>query len=111
MNINKKIISVFLAINVVLTLLAGVLPVGAEKKAINVSSTLYGAIEGVTPLLNVDFESQNHGVGTQFYGGMFVGKVEEIAKYGFKNSGVGKEGIKYAVSEMTKTKLIGLNLR
>ena len=30
---------------------------------------------------------------------------------GFKNSGVGKEGIKYAVEEMTKTKLIGLNLR
>ena len=30
---------------------------------------------------------------------------------GFKNSGIGKEGIKYAVDEMTKTKLIGLNLR
>ena len=30
---------------------------------------------------------------------------------GFKNSGCGKEGIKYAVEEMTKTKLIGLNLR
>lgn len=30
---------------------------------------------------------------------------------GFKNSGTGKEGIKYAVEDMTKTKLIGLNLR
>lgn len=30
---------------------------------------------------------------------------------GFKNSGMGKEGIKYAVEDMTKTKLIGLNLR
>ncbi|KZX16026.1 lactaldehyde dehydrogenase [Methanobrevibacter curvatus] len=30
---------------------------------------------------------------------------------GFKNSGVGKEGVKYAIDEMTKTKLIGLNLR
>ena len=30
---------------------------------------------------------------------------------GFKNSGIGKEGIKYAVEDMTKTKLIGLNLR
>lgn len=30
---------------------------------------------------------------------------------GFKNSGTGKEGIKYAVGEMTKSKLIGLNLR
>lgn len=30
---------------------------------------------------------------------------------GFKNSGIGKEGIKYAVEEMTKSKLIALNLR
>ena len=30
---------------------------------------------------------------------------------GFKMSGMGKEGVKYAVEDMTKTKLIGLNLR
>ncbi|MDR3290843.1 MAG: aldehyde dehydrogenase family protein [Methanobrevibacter sp.] len=30
---------------------------------------------------------------------------------GFKLSGVGKEGVKYAVEDMVKTKLIGLNLR
>lgn len=30
---------------------------------------------------------------------------------GFKLSGMGKEGIKYAVEDMTRTKLIGLNLR
>ncbi|WP_409199783.1 lactaldehyde dehydrogenase [Methanobrevibacter sp. DSM 116169] len=30
---------------------------------------------------------------------------------GFKDSGVGKEGIKYAVEDMCRTKLIGLNLR
>ena len=30
---------------------------------------------------------------------------------GFKDSGVGKEGIKYAVEDMCKTKLIGFNLR
>ncbi|MCL2157167.1 MAG: lactaldehyde dehydrogenase [Methanobrevibacter sp.] len=30
---------------------------------------------------------------------------------GFKLSGIGKEGIKYAVEDMTKTKLIGMNLR
>lgn len=30
---------------------------------------------------------------------------------GFKMSGMGKEGVKYAVENMTKTKLIGMNLR
>lgn len=30
---------------------------------------------------------------------------------GFKMSGMGKEGVKYAVEDMTKTKLIGMNLR
>ena len=30
---------------------------------------------------------------------------------GFKSSGIGKEGIKYAVKDMTRTKLIGMNLR
>lgn len=30
---------------------------------------------------------------------------------GFKMSGIGKEGIKYAVDDMTKTKLIAMNLR
>jgi lactaldehyde dehydrogenase len=30
---------------------------------------------------------------------------------GFKMSGIGKEGVKYAVEDMTRTKLIGMNLR
>jgi len=30
---------------------------------------------------------------------------------GFKFSGIGKEGVKYAVEDMTRTKLIGMNLR
>ena len=49
-------------------------------------------------------------------GSVFVNKqstfrTDNMPFGGFKNSGVGKEGIKYAVEEMTKTKLIGLNLR
>ena len=49
-------------------------------------------------------------------GSVFVNKqstfrTDNMPFGGFKNSGVGKEGIKYGVSEMTKTKLIGLNLR
>lgn len=49
-------------------------------------------------------------------GAVFVNKqstfrTDNMPFGGFKNSGCGKEGIKYAVEEMTKTKLIGLNLR
>ena len=49
-------------------------------------------------------------------GSVFVNKqstfrTDNMPFGGFKNSGTGKEGVKYAVEEMTKTKLIGLNLR
>lgn len=49
-------------------------------------------------------------------GSVFVNKqstfrTDNMPFGGFKLSGTGKEGVKYAVDEMTKTKLIGLNLR
>ena len=48
-------------------------------------------------------------------GSVFVNKAstfrtDNMPFGGFKNSGVGKEGIKYAVEDMTRTKLIGFNL-
>ena len=49
--------------------------------------------------------------GTVFINKQSTFRTDNMPFGGFKNSGVGKEGIKYAVSEMTKTKLIGLNLR
>ena len=49
--------------------------------------------------------------GTVFVNKQSTFRTDNMPFGGFKNSGVGKEGIKYAVSEMTKTKLIGLNLR
>ena len=50
-------------------------------------------------------------VGTVFVNKQSTFRTDNMPFGGFKNSGVGKEGIKYAVEEMTKTKLIGLNLR
>ena len=49
-------------------------------------------------------------------GAVFVNKqstfrTDNMPFGGFKNSGTGKEGVKYALEEMTKTKLIGLTLR
>ena len=49
--------------------------------------------------------------GTVFVNKQSTFRTDNMPFGGFKNSGVGKEGIKYAVKEMTKTKLIGLNLR
>ncbi|RAP46736.1 MAG: lactaldehyde dehydrogenase [Methanosphaera sp. rholeuAM6] len=48
-------------------------------------------------------------------GSVFVNKAstfrtDNMPFGGFKNSGTGKEGIKYAVEDMTRTKLIGFNL-
>ena len=49
--------------------------------------------------------------GTVFINKQSTFRTDNMPFGGFKNSGVGKEGIKYAVEEMTKTELIGLNLR
>ena len=49
--------------------------------------------------------------GTVFINKQSTFRTDNMPFGGFKNSGVGKEGIKYAVLDMTKTKLIGLNLR
>ena len=49
--------------------------------------------------------------GTVFVNKQSTFRTDNMPFGGFKNSGCGKEGIKYAVDEMTKTKLIGLNLR
>lgn len=49
--------------------------------------------------------------GTVFVNKQSTFRTDNMPFGGFKNSGVGKEGIKYAIDEMTKTKLIGLNLR
>ena len=50
-------------------------------------------------------------VGTVFINKQPTFRTDNMPFGGFKNSGTGKEGIKYAVEEMTKSKLIGLNLR
>ena len=49
--------------------------------------------------------------GTVFVNKQSTFRTDNMPFGGFKSSGSGKEGIKYAVEEMTKTKLIGLNLR
>ena len=93
---------------------APIIRVKSIDEAIEIANdTEYGLQAGV---FTSDYASAMRCVSEIEAGTVFVNKqstfrTDNMPFGGFKNSGVGKEGIKYAVEEMTKTKLIGLNLR
>ena len=93
---------------------APIIRVSSLEEAIQIAnSTEYGLQAGV---FTNNYKNAMKCVNEIDAGSVFVNKqstfrTDNMPFGGFKNSGVGKEGIKYAVSEMTKTKLIGLNLR
>lgn len=83
-------------------------------EAINVANdTDYGLQAGVftSDYANAMRCASEIEAGTVFINKQSTFRTDNMPFGGFKNSGVGKEGVKYAVDEMTKTKLIGLNLR
>jgi lactaldehyde dehydrogenase len=94
--------------------IAPIIRVKDLNEAIEVANdTEYGLQAGV---FTSDYSSamrcaQEIEAGTVFVNKQSTFRTDNMPFGGFKNSGVGKEGIKYAVDEMTKTKLIGLNLR
>ena len=94
--------------------IAPIIRVKDLDEAISVANdTEYGLQAGV---FTSDYSSamrcaQEIEAGTVFVNKQSTFRTDNMPFGGFKNSGVGKEGIKYAVEEMTKTKLIGLNLR
>ncbi len=94
--------------------IAPIIRVNSLDEAIQVANdTEYGLQAGV---FTSDYASAMRCANEIESGTVFINKqstfrTDNMPFGGFKNSGVGKEGIKYAVEEMTKTKLIGLNLR
>ena len=94
--------------------IAPIIRVDSLDEAIEVANdTEYGLQAGV---FTSDYNAAMRCVREIESGTVFVNKqstfrTDNMPFGGFKNSGIGKEGIKYAVEEMTKTKLIGLNLR
>lgn len=94
--------------------IAPIIRVNGVEEAIKVANdTDYGLQAGV---FTNDYYSamkcaNEIDAGTVFINKQSTFRTDNMPFGGFKNSGVGKEGIKYAVEEMTKTKLIGLNLR
>nr|WP_295160102.1 lactaldehyde dehydrogenase [uncultured Methanobrevibacter sp.] len=103
-----------LVINETFGPVAPIMRVNGVDEAIKVANdTEYGLQAGV---FTADYENAMRCANEIEAGTVFVNKqstfrTDNMPFGGFKNSGVGKEGIKYAVEEMTKTKLIGLNLR
>ena len=93
---------------------APIIRVNGVDEAIEVANgTEYGLQAGVFTESYSDAMkcAQQIEAGTVFVNKQSTFRTDNMPFGGFKNSGVGKEGIKYAVEEMTKTKLIGLNLR
>ncbi len=93
---------------------APIIRVNSLEEAISVANdTEYGLQAGVfTESYSSAMKcAQEIEAGTVFINKQSTFRTDNMPFGGFKNSGVGKEGIKYAVEEMTKTKLIGLNLR
>ena len=93
---------------------APIIRVSSVDEAIKIANqTDYGLNAGVFT------ESYSNGLrcaneieaGTVFINKQSTFRTDNMPFGGFKYSGTGKEGIKYAVNEMTKDKLIGLNLR
>ena len=93
---------------------APIIRVNSVEEAIRVANnTEYGLQAGVFTenYSNAMKCAQEIEAGTVFINKQSTFRTDNMPFGGFKNSGVGKEGIKYAVGEKTKTKLIGLNLR
>ncbi|MDR2544599.1 MAG: aldehyde dehydrogenase family protein [Methanobrevibacter sp.] len=77
------------------------------------NSSDYGLQAGVfTENINNALKCANEiEAGTVFVNKQSTFRTDNMPFGGFKLSGIGKEGVKYAVEDMVKTKLIGLNLR
>lgn len=93
---------------------APIIRVSSVDEAIKVANcTDYGLQAGVYTenLKNGLRCAEEIEAGTVFVNKQPTFRTDNMPFGGFKNSGTGKEGVRYAVSEMTKDKLIGLNLR
>jgi lactaldehyde dehydrogenase len=94
--------------------IAPIIRVSDVDEAIKVANdTEYGLQAGVftSDYANAMRCASEIEAGTVFINKQSTFRTDNMPFGGFKNSGVGKEGMKYAVEEMTKTKLIALNLR
>ena len=94
--------------------IAPIIRVNGVEEAIKVANeSKYGLQSGVyTENIHDGLKCANEiQTGTVFINKQSTFRTDNMPFGGFKLSGMGKEGVKYSVEEMTKTKLIGLNIR
>lgn len=94
--------------------IAPIIKVDGVDEAISVANnTRYGLQAGVFTenIHNALKCTEEIEAGSVFVNKQSTFRTDNMPFGGFKSSGTGKEGVKYAVEEMCKTKLIGLNLR
>ena len=86
---------------------------GVEEAIKTANNTQYGLQAGVfTENIHNGLKCANEiEAGTVWINKQSTFRTDNMPFGGVKSSGVGKEGIKYAVQDMTKPKLIGFNLR
>ncbi|MCL2687529.1 MAG: lactaldehyde dehydrogenase [Methanobrevibacter sp.] len=86
---------------------------GVEEAIAIANNTEFGLQAGVfTESIRNGLKCANEiEAGSVFINKQSTFRTDNMPFGGFKMSGMGKEGVKYAVEDMTKTKLIGLNLR
>lgn len=91
-----------------------IIRVNGVDEAINVANnTEFGLQSGVfTESIHNALKCANEiETGAVFINKQSTFRTDNMPFGGFKYSGIGKEGVKYAVEDMTRTKLIALNLR
>ncbi|MGN1185866.1 MAG: lactaldehyde dehydrogenase [Methanobrevibacter wolinii] len=94
--------------------IAPIISVGGVDEAISVANnTRYGLQAGVYTenIRNALKCTQEIEAGSVFVNKQSTFRTDNMPFGGFKLSGVGKEGVKYAVEDMCRTKLIAFNLR
>ena len=86
---------------------------GVEEAIAVANSTEFGLQAGVfTESIHSGLKCANEiEAGSVFINKQSTFRTDNMPFGGFKMSGMGKEGVKYAVDDMTKTKLIAMNLR
>lgn len=83
-----------------------------EDAVSEINNSKYGLQAGVfsNDFKNIMFAFENLAVGAVVVNDFPTYRIDHMPYGGVKNSGIGREGLKYAIEEMTESKLLVLNL-
>ena len=84
-----------------------------EQAVAAVDDSVYGLQAGLftRDLFNIEYAFQNIDVGGLIVNDVPTWRIDHMPYGGVKKSGFGREGIKYAIEDMTEPKLLALNFK